>query len=131
MARESSDRLSSRARRYASAVAAQEGLLLQTGLYSVRMTLNDSNVSLDVQLYLSRNANARAGRGSGAEARMIDDDHLRGFTYSSDSRAGRSASRGRGVGPTGELGTLGVGPSPCARLTLTESEISISGGNTR
>ena len=62
---------------------------------------------------------------------MIDDDHLRGFTYSSDSRAGRSASRGRGVGPTGELGTLGVGPSPCARLTLTESEISISGGNTR
>jgi len=62
------------------------------------MTLNDSNVSLDVQLYLSRNANARAGRGSGAEARMIDDDHLRGFTYSSDSRAGRSASRGRAVG---------------------------------
>ena len=83
-----------RARRYASAVAAQEGLLLQTGLYSVRMTLNDSNVSLDVQLYLSRNANARAGRGSGAEARMIDDDHLRGFTYS-DSRAGRSESRRR------------------------------------
>ena len=100
----------SRARRYASAVAVQEGLLLHTGLYSVRMTLNDSNVSLDVQLYLSRNANARAGRGSGAEARMIDDDHLRGFTYSSDSRAGRSASRGRGVGPTGELRTLGVGP---------------------
>lgn len=102
----------SRARRYASAVAAQEGLLLQTGLYSVRMTLNDSNVSLDVQLYLSRNANARAGRGSGAEARMIDDDHLRGFTYSSDSRAGRSASRGRGAWGGTDRRTANSGRGP-------------------
>lgn len=101
-----------RARRYASAVAAQEGLLLQTGLYSVRMTLNDSNVSLDVQLYLSRNANARAGRGSGAEARMIDDDHLRGFTYSSDSRAGRSASRGRGAWGGTDRRTANSGRGP-------------------